>query len=210
MPRKTPADGDRLVFAVRASMRPRPDAAENSTSPASPSRILRGFNEAAARCRGKRCDAGLRRGGRDASMRPRPDAAENVPRPPHGRDVHPGFNEAAARCRGKPPNTCSPKPRRPCFNEAAARCRGKHGGLGARGRDVRASMRPRPDAAENRVRWRYPTSAGTASMRPRPDAAENAIERQQREDHRLLVASMRPRPDAAENFRRAGGAGNQG
>ena len=39
---------------------------------------------------------------------------------------------------------------------------------------VRASMRPRPDAAENlRERLGIPEPAA-ASMRPRPDAAENA------------------------------------
>ena len=61
-----------------------------------------------------------------------------------------GFNEAAARCRGKPRfidgRVCILTPG---FNEAAARCRGKH----APGQAVRlvehASMRPRPDAAEN-------------------------------------------------------------
>ena len=39
---------------------------------------------------------------------------------------------------------------------------------------------------------------GSASMRPRPDAAENL---DQRRAHRggLDAASMRPRPDAAEN-----------
>ena len=35
------------------------------------------------------------------------------------------------------------------FNEAAARCRGKPGGAARRARCRRASMRPRPDAAEN-------------------------------------------------------------
>ena len=35
------------------------------------------FNEAAARCRGKRVRRALERGLRVASMRPRPDAAEN-------------------------------------------------------------------------------------------------------------------------------------
>ena len=37
-----------------------------------------------------------------------------------------------------------------------------------------------------------------ASMRPRPDAAEN-LNRNVRWKHALLTASMRPRPDAAEN-----------
>ena len=133
-----------------ASMRPRPDAAENSgelTAGISPSS---GFNEAAARCRGKR-------------GRRRPVVAGEG-----------SFNEAAARCRGKP----RPASRRPAccpgFNEAAARCRGKPGRRrpvpGAAG----ASMRPRPDAAENA---RHPGAAvprpAHASMRPRPDAAEN-------------------------------------
>ena len=65
-----------------------------------------------------------------------------------------------------------------------------------------ASMRPRPDAAEN-IRYRRPSRTArteAASMRPRPDAAENL-------DHLPLtdavgeLASMRPRPDAAENAR---------
>ena len=60
-----------------------------------------------------------------------------------------------------------------CFNEAAARCRGKPLYRVQRHRPDQASMRPRPDAAENappagRAWW-----CGSASMRPRPDAAEN-------------------------------------
>ena len=43
-------------------------------------------------------------------------------------------------------------------------------------RVLAASMRPRPDAAENhRERLREFTAAMAASMRPRPDAAENAF-----------------------------------
>ena len=61
------------------------------------------------------------------------------------------------------------------FNEAAARCRGK---LRPRRRTAAveaASMRPRPDAAENqRGRAEILTDRALASMRPRPDAAENA------------------------------------
>ena len=113
----------------RASMRPRPDAAENG------------------RLRSRAGGAGS-----GASMRPRPDAAENCsppcpcPRPPTA-----CFNEAAARCRGKhaPPALVRTAAERG-FNEAAARCRGK-----------------RPDPACAAV------GAGLASMRPRPDAAEN-------------------------------------
>ena len=37
----------------------------------------------------------------------------------------------------------------PGFNEAAARCRGKQPALAHVGDEARASMRPRPDAAEN-------------------------------------------------------------
>ena len=84
------------------------------------------FNEAAARCRGKRGQGpGNDAADHEASMRPRPDAAENIlGAAEHGEAA--GFNEAAARCRGKPP--CRPRHSwcyRPGFNEAAARCRGK-------------------------------------------------------------------------------------
>ena len=66
----------------------------------------------------------------------------------------------------------------PCFNEAAARCRGKRIRRWLRlDRFKPASMRPRPDAAENLPRR---DSVGprppNASMRPRPDAAENTPE----------------------------------
>ena len=53
MPRKTAGVGGRLTPAPAASMRPRPDAAENPPSPPATARRL------------------------SASMRPRPDAAEN-------------------------------------------------------------------------------------------------------------------------------------
>ena len=59
-------------------MRPRPDAAENVEPPRRVDRGQRGFNEAAARCRGKlRPLAQVLGGLGPASMRPRPDAAEN-------------------------------------------------------------------------------------------------------------------------------------
>ena len=78
MPRKTPLDFD---FRSRSHS---------------------GFNEAAARCRGK-----LPRGIRS---------------PPYPRR----FNEAAARCRGKRVRSRAPGGwSSRCFNEAAARCRGK-------------------------------------------------------------------------------------
>ncbi len=54
MPRKTSLKTFRVAFLILASMRPRPDAAEN---PALPGCSLKTsgcrFNEAAARCRGK-------------------------------------------------------------------------------------------------------------------------------------------------------------
>ena len=77
MPRKTRARDGRRPPRARASMRPRPDAAENAAHSA---RTVPGnarFNEAAARCRGKRS----------------PRRATTCRRF--------GFNEAAARCRGK-------------------------------------------------------------------------------------------------------------
>ena len=69
-----------------------------------------------------------------------------------------GVGAAAQRCR---------------FNEAAARCRGKrlHDGIAIS--SALASMRPRPDAAENVRGLRLDRPRGDASMRPRPDAAEN-------------------------------------
>ena len=84
------------------------------------------FNEAAARCRGKR-------GTLTSSTRSSTS----------------GFNEAAARCRGKPDHRVDVRPTRGSFNEAAARCRGKHGARARHGERRAASMRPRPDAAEN-------------------------------------------------------------
>ena len=61
-----------------ASMRPRPDAAENHAPSVQVDLYLCGFNEAAARCRGKhQQQAGAEEAEGRASMRPRPDAAEN-------------------------------------------------------------------------------------------------------------------------------------
>ena len=80
MPRKTHAARLAAVFDLRASMRPRPDAAENSiTHPQTAPQTFAGFNEAAARCRGKLTENVQRAGLTPlASMRPRPDAAENA------------------------------------------------------------------------------------------------------------------------------------
>ena len=67
------------------------------------------------------------------------------------------FNEAAARCRGKPRARRGASGPRPRFNEAAARCRGKRIGGSLMGRhSAAASMRPRPDAAENRPGYSTP------------------------------------------------------
>ena len=143
-------------------------------------RIASRFNEAAARCRGKRLGAapGLVIG--VASMRPRPDAAEN------------GGGDGPRRGRAGR------------FNEAAARCRGKLARLAGEVADLEhASMRPRPDAAENSLAERASVGGRSASMRPRPDAAENSGAGHRGDPRRL--ASMRPRPDAAEN----GGAGRR-
>ena len=53
MPRKTRI-GERLSVRVSgASMRPRPDAAENPHLISMAQTSMKGFNEAAARCRGK-------------------------------------------------------------------------------------------------------------------------------------------------------------
>ena len=78
MPRKTGRVGAAVVGDLIASMRPRPDAAENHADAGGRAGILGG-----------------------ASMRPRPDAAENEVGQADAA-LHDGrFNEAAARCRGK-------------------------------------------------------------------------------------------------------------
>ena len=84
------------------------------------------------------------------------------------------------------------------FNEAAARCRGKRGGdVNRLPRLAAASMRPRPDAAENPHPLSTTTTApaGLASMRPRPDAAENSYgsRRWDRDTERFNEAAARCR-----------------
>ena len=79
MPRKTAAGGLFQQRARQASMRPRPDAAENAAQDTRRRVGIGCFNEAAARCRGKRRDRRPQApDARRASMRPRPDAAENT------------------------------------------------------------------------------------------------------------------------------------
>ena len=191
-----------MAGAGRASMRPRPDAAENAARRRVARRATRRFNEAAARCRGKRSWATDRGSVADS------------------------FNEAAARCRGKLAPAAAVRPGPTRFNEAAARCRGKRRlDPGWRGPEDVASMRPRPDAAENACKGAVKHGGlNLASMRPRPDAAENARRGARRvrrtgrfneaaarcrgkpvgdeadRDAGDRRASMRPRPDAAENF----------
>ena len=53
MPRKTAGYLEMERVDIGASMRPRPDAAENRAGPAAVLAAPAGFNEAAARCRGK-------------------------------------------------------------------------------------------------------------------------------------------------------------
>ena len=102
MPRKTFGTGLAQSEPLPASMRPRPDAAENRTRSAVAPWGCAGFNEAAARCRGKPVQGFPLQSDILASMRPRPDAAENPLREPVTDPRPQGFNEAAARCRGKP------------------------------------------------------------------------------------------------------------
>ena len=224
MPRKTPPRappaGERLAASMRprpdaaenaadhdlrdrpdpASMRPRPDAAENPRFVCVVCGRSWGFNEAAARCRGKH-------GGLDGSDRPARGFNEAAARCRGKRrrvrspaTFPPRFNEAAARCRGKRPRRGDRRRPRRRFNEAAARCRGKRRGGHVGRLPLRpASMRPRPDAAENPVDRRRPPGPALASMRPRPDAAENP-RCPVREAAGSSLASMRPRPDAAENL----------
>ena len=87
----------------------------------------------------------------------------------------PRFNEAAARCRGKRSRWTTSCPGwSSCFNEAAARCRGKRGGSprgpAGRQRFNEAAARCR---GKQKTRVRRLLQEVAASMRPRPDAAEN-------------------------------------
>ena len=84
-----------------------------------------------------------------ASMRPRPDAAENGETTARWNCSATRFNEAAARCRGKLGGAGTLRVTAMGFNEAAARCRGKRVAHTTAGEMAGASMRPRPDAAEN-------------------------------------------------------------
>ena len=155
MPRKTRirGAGEGGLRELDASMRPRPDAAENGVH------VVHADGDRHASMR-PRPDAAENTDQLDragvvapvASMRPRPDAAENPGAGVGLMDKQRRFNEAAARCRGKP--------RRPA--------RPARGGLPV------ASMRPRPDAAENECdAGGFHDLPPCASMRPRPDAAEN-------------------------------------
>ena len=132
MPRKTGAAPARAAVRPRASMRPRPDAAENAGRPARPATTAGGFNEAAARCRGKHeREADDTLSATLASMRPRPDAAENAgPRAVREQRV-----DASMR----------PRP-----DAAENPVEGD-----VRRLVSRASMRPRPDAAENAGNLEY-------------------------------------------------------
>ena len=175
-------DGVQAEPLVPASMRPRPDAAENPPFVRLWSARPPCFNEAAARCRGKRRRRLMRLlAAAGASMRPRPDAAEN-------------------KLSGGRPGPCAPASMRPRPDAAENRQRG----TAVRNEGPAASMRPRPDAAENRRGRGLAGHRHSASMRPRPDAAENP--RGARARRRRARASMRPRPDAAENGRALAGA----
>ena len=152
MPRKTNRRNSSRNLRHLASMRPRPDAAEN---------LIPDCVEDA--------DKG-------ASMRPRPDAAENEAVTGFLVDHVRRFNEAAARCRGKRRRPAGRGRPRRCFNEAAARCRGKRAVQGrgsarkTRFNEAAARCRGKP-GAQRLARPRRP-----ASMRPRPDAAENVLD----------------------------------
>ena len=203
MPRKTRFNPPPGGSPAAASMRPRPDAAENADQPREQeqARWTR-FNEAAARCRGKPPRAGpgspAACGFNEAAARCR--GKRHAPRSLFVRPA--GFNEAAARCRGKPSGRSAVTLRRRRFNEAAARCRGKRGPT----RPRRPARRAGFNEAAARCRGKLASiwdcaTAVAASMRPRPDAAENA-QRTPGARRSPRAASMRPRPDAAENTNR--------
>ena len=59
MPRKTVRNATQAYTGSVASMRPRPDAAENRNQPRPGAGRSKCFNEAAARCRGKPAVTGI-------------------------------------------------------------------------------------------------------------------------------------------------------
>ena len=121
-PREAEAEADDEA----TSMRPRLDAAENIGDVLIRSDCRDDFNEAAARCRGKRWPDSRASGSssyfNEAAARCRGKRGQCD----SGRTPQSDFNEAAARCRGKPRSRARPRTPTGCnFNEAAARCRGK-------------------------------------------------------------------------------------
>ena len=201
MPRKTTSFAATAMRREKASMRPRPDAAENVGVGA---RDARRHRRASMRPRPDAAENLLagryarRRVG--ASMRPRPDAAENARRSSTISCWYFRFNEAAARCRGKPrpfPPTRFPAP--PRFNEAAARCRGKPTPtraaprrLPARFNEAAARCRGKPSPCPARAARSIRFNEAAARCRGKPMQRYGHIDR--------VHASMRPRPDAAENI----------
>ena len=109
-----------------------------------------------------------------------PRKTETVPSTPAGRSR---FNEAAARCRGKPTSTASRSRMTLSFNEAAARCRGKRCVEAMLICWIAASMRPRPDAAENIQHFHPPPpfcrrfNEAAARCRGKPSAGEDEGQR---------------------------------
>ena len=86
-----------------------------------------------------------------------------------------------------------------CFNEAAARCRGKLPvGILLDPPYLTASMRPRPDAAENCGLHR-PGSGRDAGFNEAAARCRGKLPGNERAEPPISRASMRPRPDAAEN-----------
>ena len=80
MPRKTGDGMTTMELTDAASMRPRPDAAENLRRATTTSAWSPGFNEAAARCRGKQYQAAV--AGVDGSGNMKRDPRGHVKRDP--------------------------------------------------------------------------------------------------------------------------------
>ena len=127
MPGKTggvrpPPGGGRV-----ASMRPQRNAGENGLTARLQGLWRRSFNEAPAKCRGKRREV---------------DVVFPIRR---------SFNEAPAKCRGKRAGRRSASGWKRRFNEAPAKCRGKQRNGIQLAFAQHASMRPQRNAGENGV-----------------------------------------------------------
>ena len=149
MPGKTPPASAKLLQHDSASMRPQRNAGENHLPHLFCPLAENGFNEAPAKCRGKRRICNLGERGWKASMRPQRNAGEN--------SVEIGIEDIVL--------PASMRPQRNAGENSAI--------LDLLRPTERASMRPQRNAGENVLPPGKAPSSTRASMRPQRNAGEN-------------------------------------